>query len=74
VRCGIGSWAASVRPASDNGRLCQGAGGHARGGRCRRVLMLAILGLPPKHYPELLGRRVKKGVKKATPATFDLIE
>ena len=31
------------RPASDNGRLCQGAGGHARGGRCRRAFMLTIL-------------------------------
>ena len=31
------------RPASEYGRLCQGAGGHAGGGRCRRVLMLTIL-------------------------------
>jgi len=33
------------RPASDNGRLCQGAGGHAGGGRCRRGLMLTTLTL-----------------------------
>jgi hypothetical protein len=41
--CGIGSWG---RPASDNGRLCQGAGGHEGGHRCRRACMLTILSLP----------------------------
>jgi len=31
------------RPASESGRLCQGAGGHAGGGRCRRGRMLPTL-------------------------------
>jgi hypothetical protein len=30
-------------PASEYGRLCQGAGGHEGGHRCRRALMLTIL-------------------------------
>jgi pseudaminic acid synthase len=31
------------------------------------------LGLPPKHLDEVLGRRVKVGVKRGTPLTWELI-
>jgi hypothetical protein len=31
------------RPASENGRLCHGNGGHQGGARCRRALVLTIL-------------------------------
>lgn len=31
-------------------------------------------GLPPKHYNELLGKKIIKSVKKGTPASWDLIE
>lgn len=31
-------------------------------------------GLPPKHYDQLLGRRVVKAVKKGTPASWDLVD
>jgi N-acetylneuraminate synthase len=30
-------------------------------------------GLPPKHYEEFLGRRVKAAVKRGTPVSWDLI-
>ena len=30
-------------------------------------------GLAPKHYPAVLGRRVRRAVKKGTPVTWDLI-
>ncbi len=30
-------------------------------------------GLPPKHYEELLGRRVNRDIKKGTPMAWDLI-
>jgi len=39
--CAVAS--APGRPASDNGRLCHGAGGPEGGGRCRRAFMLTIL-------------------------------
>ena len=32
------------------------------------------LGLPPKYYDVLLGRRVKKDVKKGIAVNWDLIE
>lgn len=32
------------------------------------------LGLPPRHYDELLGRRVKIAVKRGTPVRFDVVE
>jgi N-acetylneuraminate synthase len=32
------------------------------------------LGLPPKHYEKLLGRRVKRAVKKGTPVAWDLVK
>lgn len=32
------------------------------------------LGLPPKHYEAVLGKRVKKDVKRGTPVSWDLIE
>lgn len=32
------------------------------------------LGLPPKHYEELLGKKVKRSVKKGTPVNWDLCE
>ncbi len=32
------------------------------------------LGLPPKHYDDLLGKRVKRDVRKGTPASWDLFE
>jgi len=31
------------------------------------------LGLPPKHYDDLLGKRVARDVKKGTPTSWDLI-
>jgi len=31
------------------------------------------LGLPPKHYDELIGRTLSKDVKKGTPVSFDLV-
>jgi sialic acid synthase SpsE len=31
------------------------------------------LGLPPTHYDEMIGRAVKRDVKKGTPLTWDLI-
>jgi len=31
------------------------------------------LGLPPKHLPELLGRRVKRDVRKGTPMSWELL-
>jgi pseudaminic acid synthase len=31
------------------------------------------LGLPPKHYEALLGRKVKRDVRKGTPAAWDLL-
>jgi pseudaminic acid synthase len=32
------------------------------------------LGLPPKHQPELLGRRVTRAVPRGTPMSWDLVE
>ncbi len=32
------------------------------------------LGLPPKYYDQLLGKAVKKAVKKGTPVSWDIIE
>lgn len=32
------------------------------------------LGLPPKHYDELLGKKVKRDVKRGTPLSWDLID
>jgi N-acetylneuraminate synthase len=32
------------------------------------------LGLPPKHYEELLGRRVVRAVRKGTPMAWDLVD
>jgi N-acetylneuraminate synthase len=32
------------------------------------------LGLPPKHYDEVLGKRVNRDVKKGTPLSWDLLE
>ena len=32
------------------------------------------LGLAPKHYPDLLGRRVKNDAKKGTPLSWELLE
>lgn len=31
-------------------------------------------GLPPKHLPEILGRRARRGIARGTPMSFDLIE
>jgi N-acetylneuraminate synthase len=31
-------------------------------------------GLPPKHLPEILGRRARRAVKRGTPLSFDLVE
>jgi sialic acid synthase SpsE len=31
------------------------------------------LGLPPKHFSQLLGKTAKRDVKKGTPVTWDLL-
>jgi hypothetical protein len=43
MHCGIGSFGLLARPVSENGGLCQGAGGHDGGERRRSVLMLTTL-------------------------------
>jgi hypothetical protein len=69
--CAVAS--APGRPASDNGRLCQGAGGHAGGGRCRRAFMLTILSVvatahvgPPGYVQVLLNPRVASSFLHST--------
>ena len=32
------------------------------------------MGLPPKHLPEILGRRAKLAIQRGTPLAWDLID
>jgi hypothetical protein len=48
--CAVALWHRLLgRPASENGTLCRGAGGHEGGTRRRRVLMLPILSFRPTY-------------------------